>query len=253
MVFAGLGFGLQFVFEKVLEIDTVEASPVTVSDNNGSSYTAGQKVDIVIEDQELPEDESDSQFFVGTNHQMLNESDYGENAEKPVQSEAYNAVKTAKSFDENGMSSKAEEKRENQAGKVEENPVKVQIASENSSSAGFVPINLGETPKNLTGTESKSPEIVNSSSQNTDKTVSSGSSSFVSEESKADELDVLPDLEDIAFNANKASSETNVFEDGESSPSESAPSGQVDASKITEGKDAEVMAKAISTLLAKEK
>ena len=250
IVFAGIGFGLQFLFDKVLDINTNEPVPAAASENHSSSYTTGQKVDIVVEDQDIPEDMEDSQFFVGTNHQMLNDSDFGNTPEKV--SEAAVAVKAAQNFTENQMiSNKKEADFVSSADQSVGDSVKSKIASENSSSAGFVPISLGETPKNFSGTEARPVNDTNNSSQSSVK--SSVSSGSVSADSNPDELDVLPDLEDISFNTNKASSEANADEDGDIVPSETVSSGSVDAATVTEGQDAAVMAKAISTLLAKDR
>ena len=114
-----------------------------------------------------------------------------------------------------------------------------------SSSDGFVPMPLAETRKNISGTEAKTLSEVKQSENESGSYDQGGGS---------EELGVLPDLEDIAGapSAPGASLDQTSDEDSSSSWENSNKSGSSDASEVTEGKDAALMAKAISTLLAKE-
>lgn len=76
VIFAVLGFGITFVYEKFLaldssDIDSGKNSEVKVT---GSS-SVGNNVDIVIEDQELERSESNNRYDVGENRSMLNTND----------------------------------------------------------------------------------------------------------------------------------------------------------------------------------
>ena len=68
------------------------------------------------------------------------------------------------------------------------------------------------------------------------------------------ELDVLPDLEDISgIKASGHSNESGMAEGTDFSEENKISGGSgASAEEVTQGKDAELMAKAISTLLAKE-
>ena len=69
LVFACLAFAIQFVLSKFVTTESYapseEGAPVV--QNSGNSHP----VDIVIQDEDLPSEENDAQFFVGSNHQML--------------------------------------------------------------------------------------------------------------------------------------------------------------------------------------
>ena len=302
LVFAALGLGLQVLFDKVLEMGSSDDS-LSQTPGQAASYqgATGQNVNIVIEDEDIPQEEEDSQFFVGTNHQMLNDSDYDGGEKKTLDdgmSSEARAVDTASKplfkatplgetiplaglntgFPEGSGSDGAGGSASGSGAGVggagaggagtfgspsgagssasgatsagassSGAAMREKIAAENSSSSGFVPVSLGETPTNVSGTEARplNEEKTSASAQNVDdSSVSSGSGS--------DELDVLPDMEDITSGGPKKLSES---EDDISSDEEGfTPSGSSkDASEITEGKDVALMAKAISTLLTRDK
>ena len=81
LVFALLGFVISFVFSKFLDDDSTnelsgeDGTNSSVQENN----TKGKIVDLVIQDEELAPKQSENSFFVGSNRQMLNESDYSPN------------------------------------------------------------------------------------------------------------------------------------------------------------------------------
>jgi hypothetical protein len=76
-VFAFLGAAIVFLWDKFLSTEFQNAEYVT-SRNDNSSKTAGQTVDITIQDEALQNDDNASQFFVGSNHQMLTKEDVAE-------------------------------------------------------------------------------------------------------------------------------------------------------------------------------
>ena len=78
-VFAFLGAAIVFLWDKFLSTEFQNAEYVT-SRNDNSSKTAGQTVDITIQDEALQNDDNASQFFVGSNHQMLTKEDVAEKA-----------------------------------------------------------------------------------------------------------------------------------------------------------------------------
>ena len=267
VVFACLGMGLQILFDKVLDFQSQEdgfAPQGAASVSSGAPV--GQNVNIVIEDEDIPQTEGESDFFVGTNHQMLNDEDVLSDEKKngPEDSvvekrrESAAAVEKASEpiFKAQGLVQSADNILTTNLGAASSDPasaMREKIASENSSSSGFVPISLGcETPKNISGTEARNINEVtsNSSSGQTSGTNSANNTAAVQDDSA--ELDVLPDMDEITSSGQKK-----LSEDSEELPSDDegfTPSGSSkDASEVTEGKDAALMAKAISTLLSQDK
>ncbi len=236
LVFAVLGFAMQFLFQKVLNISDSYADSSPVSENASRPYSTGQNVDITIEDQDFPEGSDDSQFFVGTNHQMLNEEDMKGSAK--ASSSAIEGMPALEGSETDSFPGDAPEGGD--AARKSEDSARQKILSANAeSSSGFVPISFSETASNITGTESKTAREVGGGNM---ESLSDGS---IGEGSSAEELDTLPDLEDITSAAPRPSGADDSY----------IPSGQSsgrDASEITEGRDVSLMAKAISTLLAKE-
>jgi len=90
VIFALLGFIINMVFGKFLsdgiteiQIDSTEG----VSHNSASGSTLGQKVDIIIQDEELEKSESENHFVLGDTHQILNESDVRSKENEAAQEE----------------------------------------------------------------------------------------------------------------------------------------------------------------------
>lgn len=76
LIFAVLGFGLTFVYEKFLSLDSSEIDSTKSTESKSTvSSSVGNNVDIVIEDQELERGGSNNRFNVGENRSMLNTSD----------------------------------------------------------------------------------------------------------------------------------------------------------------------------------
>ena len=223
-VFAFLGAAIVFLWDKFLSTEFQNAEYVT-SRNDNSSKTAGQTVDITIQDEALQNDDNASQFFVGSNHQMLTKEDVAEKAKN------------------NNAASDSPEKVDSWGADIKTVSVdkKQDVSDENNS--GFVPVALAENPANISSSEAKSgveyKNIDNSSKNN--------------ESSGSVELDVLPDLQELQ-NIQEMTSSKDVQE----APSvESTGFVVEDAKKAVseanaDSKDAALMAKAISTLLSKE-
>lgn len=233
-VFAAIGALIYFFAAKIIlspaEGDSLSDS---VSDQHQSSpSSSSQAVDILVEDEDLPEEENASQFFVGTNHQMLNDGDLSSSSAATDSGAEYNQVSPQNVVEKKEVLDDVSKNNE-----VAFNSV--------SSSDGFVPMPLAETRKNISGTEAKTLSEVKQSENESGSYDQGGGS---------EELGVLPDLEDIAGapSAPGASLDQTSDEDSSSSWENSNKSGSSDASEVTEGKDAALMAKAISTLLAKE-
>lgn len=120
LIFAVLGFGLSFVYEKFLSLDSSEIDSTKSTESKTVSSSVGNNVDIVIEDQELERSGSNNRFNVGENRSMLNTSD---------------VVTSNNSSSDN--SSIAEDSKSN-----------------------FVPVRNLETLTNISGTEAVKPSAV---------------------------------------------------------------------------------------------
>ena len=223
-VFAFLGAAIVFLWDKFLSTEFQNAEYVT-SKNDNSSKTAGQTVDITIQDEALQNDDNASQFFVGSNHQMLTKEDVAEKVKN------------------NNVASDSPEKVDSWGADIKTVSVDKKQDVSDANNSGFVPVALAENPANISSSEAKSgleyQNIDNSSKNN--------------ESSGSVELDVLPDLQELQ-NIQEMTSSKDVQE----APSvESTGFVVEDAKKAVseanaDSKDAALMAKAISTLLSKE-
>lgn len=238
-----LGFGIlaaaiMFVTQKfVLAENTADISDSGNSSekNPRNSVSGSQPVDIVVQDEDLPSEDGGSQFYVGENHQMLNDEDL---QDMKKDSELQGAESSGSS----------EQRQKKEAENISETAA--QIKKENSSSvnAGFVPLNFAENPSNISSVESKSVNDVKTSPESEDSSASG--------ENNSEALDVLPDLEALSEATPAAGSGSSGFSENsdfsENKNTVSASSGDSSTEKSS-GQDAELMAKAISTLLSKDK
>lgn len=213
VVFGGLAFFIQFLMDGVLSIDG-QAAPAEAAAE--SVPKTGGVVDITIQDEELPAEENSPQFFVGENHQMLNKNDY-----------------SADGIDDTGFSRKPES-QEPEVDTIHDSDTAApetktaENGSSDDSDDGFVPVPLQETAKNMSGTEAAAPsddDILNL---------------------EDDTLDELPELKDLK--------PADPDDDGVVEDSDFSNAGDTKKSDAkAEIKDAAIMAKAISTVLAKDK
>lgn len=202
LIFGGLGFGISIVFDTFLKDDSVGdfSSDASIGEGNPSVpqmavSSKGQMVDITIQDEELPESESDNHFVVGDNHQMLHDSDFKKSEPE---------------------------------------------TSEKSKSDGFVPLKNFETLKNLSGKESVSPEAVKSVPVSNDF----GSSSF------NNGIDTLPDMNNMVLE--EESSESEESDGADTGFGQTTTVSHSSNREPPEIKDASLIAKAISSVLADE-
>lgn len=239
VVFAAMGFIVQYVFKNVLDMG-MDSEDAGISETPSS---VGQHVDITVEEEDIPESGDDSHFMVGTNLQMLNESDYGSGGKEVKEEPSINSS----SAEGAKIEMKAEEKpsvsdeKKNTEGD-EKNSARSKIAFENeagSSSSSFVPVALAQAEqKTDVSVEPEMPPSVESGAETK------------AEPSPSEELDTLPELEEITAFTPKISQES--FEEKESEDSGGTSAPKLEASEIAEGKDVSLMAKAISTLLSKD-
>lgn len=244
-VFAVLAVLIQFVFNRVLEFDAdsmgdAVASPAMA--DSGASVSS-HSVDIVVQDEDLPADEDGSQFYVGMSRQMLAPDDTNPET-KPVQ-------KTDQFVSGNAAGEVTSAVQAASPAPAGSSNVAQMVSASNTesaaSSSGFVPISLGETPSNISSVESTTHEDIKKVEKSAPVSASADT------ESGGEELGSLPDLEDLTgFASSVSAPPADDVEVEDSGYAESAQGKSMSAEEVTSGKDAELMAKAISTLLAKE-
>lgn len=212
LIFAVLGFGLSFVYEKFLSLDSSEIDSTKSTESKSTeskstvSSSVGNNVDIVIEDQELERSGSNNRFNVGENRSMLNTSD---------------VVTSNNSSSDN--SSIAEDSKSN-----------------------FVPVRNLETLTNISGTEAVKPSAVaNKSAEISESSSSKNDDLDVLPDFGNLGMPATP-MSSFSSSANDSIDE---FSDTESSSVYTSKRNDVDTDKF---QNTELIAKAISTVLSDE-
>ncbi|MBQ9494549.1 MAG: hypothetical protein IJR50_02785 [Treponema sp.] len=216
-IFAVLGFVIQLLLDTILHVDNVQAAS-SVAIGSVAPKT-GSHVDIVVQDEALPTDENAPQFFVGENHQMLNEEDYDDGS-------VHGFAKTQ---------SDADSEKEMPSGNVDTIHELGNVAStapiekKTADGEGFVPVPLQETVQNMSSKEAGT------------------SSSGIKKDETLDELPNFQDLQDLQTSS---MSVDDIVEDSEFSSPPLKNKSAADR-KFSEN-DTILMAKAISTALVKD-
>ena len=234
-IFAALGFIIQYLSGNVLSVEeSAVAESASSSDEASQPAKKGTVVDIKVGDEDLPSEENSPQFFVGTNHQMLSKNDISASgkSEQPASKESQSQTMDTKIQDIDTVPSPDEGS---------------EIPETNTAPAdddGFVPIPLQETAGNITGKEAGVPvkEKKKSDDISSDETAES-------ESVKDETIDDLPDLQDMKSDDEEADEE--LVEDSEFS--RKGEKTHKNSKAENDVKDAALMAKAISTVLAKDK
>ena len=218
LVFGGLGFFIGLIFNKFLKDSDgdlgADLSSAVPTPSAAVSSGRGQLVDIVIQDEEISPGESDNRFAVGDNHHMLNDTDVSNT------SKSEEPVRVVEEMPAHSpLQPVSEEKTV-----VKETPVSVQ-------NSGFVPMSAAALTK----------------AQPASEPVKSGGSTLDDSEG----IDTLPDMNGFSFGSNESSSsnEDDVYDDD----SDFEPAGSSGTAEVPEVKDAGLIAKAISSVLANEK
>ena len=220
VIFGAISFGISVIFDKFLDVETGAEEGQAASDDGiipaENKKTLGQHVDLVVQEEELEHSGNQNHYDVGENHQMLNDSDYNQSRKPAAENNA--AAQTAQA---NQEAQQIQEKNE------------------------FVPIRNFETVTNFSGDESMTSKE------------SDARREIIAEqnEKKAGEIDVLPDMSDFQVSSDSGSpdSETVVLSDSEEAEFvHSATNYKSSDASNGEIKDASLMAKAISSILAEE-
>lgn len=257
VVFAGLGFGISIVYEKFLSMDTNAASldGDSVSGDSGAQASSaprkGQAVDIVIRDEDLPSDENSNAFTIGSNRLLLNNEDL----EKRGQGSNYasngitvnDSQKAVNSLHEN-QNSVVEEVRNANSAAIGSSDSSDRKPGESEPDKSFVPVRNLETLYNVSGKEAvKKDSVGNTSNAGATEERTSGNYSAADEN-----LDTLPDMDNIDFTDDDGIAGNSAGGGEVIEASFSAASSVSDSGSGPEVKDASLIAKAISTVLAKE-
>lgn len=220
IVFGAIGGGISILFDSVLSTDSSTDMGDTGSETSASRST-GNVVDIRVDDDELESSEHENAYLVGSGHQMLNADDL-RNAVSPVRRQASGTV--VADMKAPGADSMAAENKS--------------AASPKDEGSGFVPIsNLGSM-YNSQGKEAASSSTPVSSAGN--------------DTASDDDLDVLPDVGDLNF-AGSSQSGSDSFNNSVNNESDFATGSKVSAGTNSAMMgNSELIAKAISSVLARE-
>lgn len=253
IVFGALAALIQFLGNGILNVDNVP-SPAAAGDAPvDASPKTGSIVNLTIKDEDLPTEENSPQFFVGSNHQMLSKNDYvpdnGHGRESAAQAQQVQTDTTGNtdfSRQTSGVDGidtlKDKDLPSEPVAETENDAAKKPAGSGN----GFIPMPLQETARNMSGTEAGSAGAQKPVEEDVPSADASSADDSSEEDTLEDEsLDELPDLEDMKT----AGSDEDIVEDSDFSKAGSKEK-KTDAPEV---KDAALMAKAISTILTKDK
>lgn len=244
MIFGGLGFGISFLFDKFLN---TEGDGIAEASSGSDSLKKGQVVDIEIKDEDLPSDEATGQYYVGnTSHHMLTEED--------VKGSSYASVSSP--VNNSGVE---EIRKANRLAVENTEPVSAGTSSgeaspgESSIESKFVPVKHLETLYNVSGKEPGQDKKESLESSESAPSVSSGAAREEAVYTAEDEkLDTLPSMDGLSLEGSSGSSYGSG--DGFNNESDFATGGGAGSRVVEEPdvKDASLMAKAISSILANE-
>lgn len=262
LVFAALGAAIQWLTGGVLNVDGASYEGDAVDDGAVSEKAAkgASKIDIVVKDEELPSEDNSPRFFVGNNHQMLDASDYGAEAKPYDPLSPNNAVSNANPVsttehsggDVNNLDTLAPESPLTSKPKTD-NVTSVKPARQKVSDSGasigaaesvFEPITLG----------TETVESVPSSTPSGGGGAVAPVKAAKNVEELEDELDEIPEFQGFATTEDDGLARNidgEMIEDSDFSTA-GAPIKKSRKSGA-ETQDAALMAKAISTVLAKDK
>lgn len=230
LLFGGIAVGVQFVYSRFLAEGNAPAEAAE------EPKAMGSRVDLVVSEEDLPDDKDAPAFYVEGKHVLSNE-DVGSPSmqAKPSQAKpAASAEPAAEAFsaaEQNKALEAAEKVREQKAAenivqKAEDVPVDVGVPQAQEAQPAFSPVSLA-----------------------------AGAVSANAAASTSDELDDLPDIGDIGGVSSAEAQEDGVIEDSEFAEEGMAHvSRQTELSdgRIVDVKDAPVMAEAIRTILKTE-
>lgn len=231
LLFGAIAVGVQFVYAKFLAEGTalVEAAE--------EPKVMGSKVDLVVSEEDLPEDKEAPVFYVEGKHVLSNE-DVGIHKAAEPSAEAFSAAEQNDALEtaekvreqkaaENITQKAAEAASRPSAPQPEDVPLEAEAPQKKEAQPAFAPINLA----------------------------SGGAAASSGSAGGNDELDDLPDIGEIGGGSSAEGQDEGVIEDSEFAEEGMVhPRRQTEFSdgKVADVKDAPVMAEAIRTILKTE-
>lgn len=253
-VFAAVAAGATYLYQKFLS----EANPDSDAGLGASSEKLAPKVggivDVTVDDSQLPEDEQGPQFYVGNNRASFGSEDLSEKttaaaspelkSEKQTVSPARAKVETEPA--EKKSSANTDHKNDEPEDEGIEN-LQEDAEPVSSKDASFVPLDFAANAPKIASSDGSGGHSVASKP---DESKQSDTPNEMSE----DALDDLPDIEDIGPGTTKPEND-DIISDSDFASNGSASSKSVNFpdGKNAKEQDSALMAKAISTLLAKDK
>lgn len=241
--FGALTVGISFLYNKFLN-DT--PSDGSVSDNSSESNPApiGNKVDIVIDDEELQDDENSPKFVLTGQNQMLNKGDVDTSANQGFTNSTNQFTKNE--F-ENVTPLKTEEAQPASAAQTSEQSVPKSVpAEENRSSevSSFKPVPLvKQAPAGSNKLDEEFPPI--------EDAFGSDSMMSANKTTASEDVDVLPDMGISGVGRVDDTVTDSDFATAGKAPSRLNETVFPDGAKA-DSKDSTLMAEAIRTILRKE-
>ena len=226
LVFAGLGFVLFILADKFLMEDS---DSVEISESSPSvSSPVGSKVDLYIRDQELDSDDGENTYFVDdSSHQMLNNSD----------------------LRSTGFAARVSEPAASAA--VMESPDSVGKAPDAADAMAKANAGALEGVANMPTAAPAQPEINLAAESGAGAVPSDNGGAAASSQSNDSGLDTLPDMSGFVMDTASSSEGGEESMESKDSYTTTVTTSSSDGSEYGV-KDAEVMAKAISSVLSRE-
>jgi len=235
LLFGAIAVGVQFVYAKFL----VEGSAPAEAAEEPKAM--GSRVDLVVSEEDLPDDKEAPAFYVEGKHVLSNE-DVG----KPS-SQANPAAPAAPSASEEAFSAAEQNEALEAAEKVRE-----QKAAENITQKAA---EVASRPASPEPQESPAPSAGDSKPAFSPVNLAAGGAPASSGSAGGDELDDLPDIGEIGGGSGAEAQEDGVIEDSEFAEEGMAHvrrQTELSDGKVADVKDAPIMAEAIRTILKTE-
>ena len=242
------------MYTNFLDVSGSDVVPDAPASSDGAAGQVGQTVDITIQDEDLPAAENAPGFFVGTNRQMLNPEDSSDTT-APVEDTRENITRIEEDtpvmktenvspVSSSGGAAISPVQTSDSAVTVPASNSEKETSTDSDVVQGFVPISLAKNVSDISETSEVSADSTKKSAHKVDD--------VPPPVSETEKLGVLPDLDDMESLVPDIP-ESDSSGGAENSGGDYVPAAQKRKSAPAGETDAETMAKAISTLLTREK
>lgn len=256
-VFAGLGVAIVWLSKGVLNVD---GGGEAADDTSDKASKLGSTIDVVIKDEELPSEENSPRFFVGNNHQMLNPSDYGQSPAQGALDPLSPSDKNKVALDAAPIASKADDSASSAAPASVVTAAPSRLASASAATAVSNSSDAAGASVTASASSSSTPEADAASAfepmelgKEKLQSKSAPAAAIASADELEDELDEIPEFQGFATVQDDGSARNINGEMIEDSDFSQAGAPIKRKAPETGTQDAALMAKAISTVLAKDK